>query len=224
MALRNTTGGAYSAASVRNNNGTIVKAGNVSSDGPITKVLGLNDLADDKGEAIGSKADYGTISQGNTGDKAGVQKAVSAGTLAFNASATQWVMQGGNVSTTIGGVANTSLVGGARDYSGQVNDDATAAAALTISDRRVGTYSSQGFNVLAAPSTNINPNRSGSGTDGRGTGAGSASTYIDPVDGGSTTVADIKDTRSVPGELTYHFGALAAPTTDEYKASDTLES
>jgi len=222
--LKNAVGGAYSATAVKNDAGTVVKGGTPASDSPIQNVKSEADLADDRGEDFGSKVVSNDGTGAATTDRAGVQKAVSGGTLAFSASATQWVMRGGNVSTTLGGVANTQLVGGGRDYNGQVNDDATAAAALTISDRRVGTYSSRGFNVLAAPSTNINPNRSGSGTDGKGTGAGSVSTYIDPVDGASTTVADIKDTRGVPGELTYHFGALAAPTTDEYKASDTLES
>ena len=214
MALRNTTGGAYSAASVRNNNGTIVKAGNVSSDGPITKVLGLNDLADDKGEAIGSKADYGTISQGNTGDKAGVQKAVSAGTLAFSASATQWVMQGGNVSTTIGGVANTSLVGGARDYDAKRNDFATEAARVIIDTELVG---ASGFDVFAVPSTEIVPGRTNHGY------AGNASTFVNPADGTAAVATEIAPSQAVPGELTYMFGAIN-PKQDDYKDKNLLES
>ena len=222
--LKNAVGGAYSASTVKNDAGTIVKGGTPASDSPIQNVKSEAQFADDRGEDFGSVVVLNSGTGGNTTDRVGVRKATGTGTLGYIAGPTEWVMYGGNVTTTLGGAANTQLVGGARDYSGQVNDDATAAAALTISDRRVGTYSSQGFNVLAAPSTNINPNRSGSGTDGRGTGAGNESTYIDPVDGASTTVADIKDTRGVPGELTYHFGALAAPTTDEYKASDTLES
>jgi|TARA_B100000085_G_scaffold108735_1_gene99196 hypothetical protein len=214
MALRNTTGGAYSAASVRNNNGTIVKAGNVSSDGPITKVLGLNDLADDKGEAIGSKADYGTISQGNTGDKAGVQKAVSAGTLAFNASATQWVMQGGNVSTTIGGVANTSLVGGARDYDAKRNDFLTEANRVIIDTELVG---ASGFDVFAVPSTEIVPGRTNHGY------AGNASTFVNPADGSVAVATEIAPSQAVPGELTYMFGAIN-PKQDDYKDKNLLES
>ena len=214
MALRNTTGGAYSAASVRNNNGTIVKAGNVSSDGPITKVLGLNDLADDKGEAIGSKADYGTISQGNTGDKAGVQKAVSAGTLAFNASATQWVMQGGNVSTTIGGVANTSLVGGARDYDAKRNDFLTEANRVIIDTELVG---ASGFDVFAVPSAAIVPGRTNHGY------AGNASTFVNPADGTAAVATEIAPSQAVPGELTYMFGAIN-PKQDDYKDKNLLES
>ena len=214
MALRNTTGGAYSAASVRNDNGTIVRAGNVSSDGPITKVLGLNDLADDKGEAIGSKANYGGVSQGNTGDKAGVQKAVSGGTLAFSAGATQWVMQGGNVSTTIGGVANTSLVGGARDYDAKRNDFLTEANRVIIDTELVG---ASGFDVFAVPSTEIVPGRTNHGY------AGNASTFVNPADGSVAVATEIAPSQAVPGELTYMFGAIN-PKQDDYKDKNLLES
>lgn len=221
--LANTSGGSYSAASVKNDAGTIVKGGTPASDSPIQNVKSEADLADDRGESFGSKVVANDGTGANTTDRAGVTTANSAGTLAYQAGATEWVVRGGNVTTTLAGAANTALVSAGRDYNGQVNDDFTAASRIKIGDVRVGTYSTQGFNVLARPSTNINPNRSGSGTDGKGTGAGSAKTYIDPVDGASTTAADVKDTRAVPGELTYHFGGLAAPTTDEYKASDSAE-
>jgi hypothetical protein len=43
---------------------------------------------------------------------------------------------------------------------------------------------------------------------------------------GSTAATDdaATPTRAVPGELTYHFGALGRPTTDEYKARDSFEA
>ena len=218
MALRNATGGAYSAASVKNNNGTIVKAGNVSSDGPITKVLGLNDLADDKGEAFGSKVVVNDGTGAATTDRAGVQKAVSAGTLAYQAGATNWVVQGGNVTTALGGVANTVLIGGARDYSGSINDDATEVARTKISDKLVGSMSDVAFDIYAAPSTQIVPGRT------KGTGAGNALAFVNPADGTAAVASEIAPSDAVPGELTYHFGALAEPTTDEYKAKNVLES
>ena len=109
MALRNAVGGAYAAASVVNDGGTVVKGGNIASDSPMTNGLGLNTLADDFGTSFGSKV----VAQADTGDKAGVDKAVSGGTLAYSAGATEWVIRGGNVSTTLGGVSNDVLAGAA---------------------------------------------------------------------------------------------------------------
>jgi hypothetical protein len=224
MALVNAVGGAYSAASVKNNAGTVVKGGTPASDSPIQNVLGLNTLADDRGESFGSKVVANDGTGANTTDRAGVTKAVSGGTLAYKAGATEWVVRGGNVSTTLGGVANTQLIGGGRDYSGQLNDDATEVARTKIADVKIGSYATQGFDMLARPSTNINPNRSGSGTDGKGVGAGSAQTYVNPADGTAAVASEIAPSRSVPGELTYFFGELAVATTDEYKASNVAES
>ena len=73
MALRNAVGGAYAAASVVNDGGTVVKGGNIASDSPMTNGLGLNTLADDFGTSFGSEV----VAQADTGDKAGVDKAVS---------------------------------------------------------------------------------------------------------------------------------------------------
>jgi len=218
MALRNTTGGAYSAAAVRNDNGTIVKAGNVASDGPVTKVLGLNELADDMGTSFGSKVVANDGTGAATTDRAGVAKAVSGGTLAFNASATQWIMRGGNVSTTVGGVANDTLVGGARDYSANLNDFSTEVARTKISDRLIGSKADEAFDIFAAPSTNIVPGRT------KGSNAGNATTMVKPADGTAAVASEIAPSQAVPGELTYHFGALGDPTTDEYKAKNVVES
>ena len=57
----------------------------------------------------------------------------------------------------------------------------------------------------------------------KGTDAGQVSTFVDPATGGATSESAILPTRAVPGELTYHFGAVNAPTTDEYKAIDSHE-
>lgn len=213
--LVNAVGGSYSAASAKNDAGTVVKGGTPASDSPIQNVLGLNTLADDRGEAFGSKVVANDGTGAVTTDRAGVQKAVSGGTLAFSAGATQWVMQGGNVSTTIGGVANTSLIGGARDYAGDLNDFATEAARVIIDTERVG---ASGYDVFAAPSSNIVPGRT------RLAEAGDASVFVNPADGSAAVASEIAPSQAVPGELTYHFGALAEPTTDEYKAKNVLES
>lgn len=218
MALVNAVGGAYSAASVKNNAGTIVKGGTPAGDSPIQNVKSEADLADDRGESFGSKVVANDGTGGSTTDRAGVTKAVSGGTLAYQASATEWVVRGGNVSTTLGGVANTQLIGGARDYSGQINDDATQVARTKISDRLVGSKANEAFDIYARPSTNIVPGRT------KGSNAGLPSVFVNPADGTNAVASEIAPSNAVPGELTYHFGALAVATTDEYKAKDVAES
>jgi hypothetical protein len=218
MALVNAVGGAYSAASVKNNAGTIVKGGTPAGDSPIQNVKSEADLANDRGESFGSKVVANDGTGLDTTDRAGVTKAVSTGTLAYQADATEWVVRGGNVSTTLGGVANTQLIGGARDYSGQINDDATEVARTKISDRLVGSKADEAFDIYARPSTNIVPGRT------KGSNAGLPSVFVNPADGTDAVASEIAPSNAVPGELTYHFGALAVATTDEYKAKDVAES
>lgn len=213
MALRNAVGGAYAAASVKNDGGTVVKGGGVASDSPMTNSLGLNTLADDFGVSFGSKV----VAQADTGDKAGVQKAVSGGTLAYQASATEWVIKGGNVASTIGGVSNDALVSPARD-TGDLNDFATEAARTKISDRLIGSKADEAFDIFARPSSAIVPGRT------KGSNAGNASTMVNPADGTAAVATEIAPSQAVPGELTYFFGELAAATTDEYKAKNAAES
>lgn len=213
MALRNAVGGAYSAASVKNDGGTVVKGGGVASDSPMTNSLGLNTLADDFGTSFGSKV----VAQADTGDKAGVAKAVSGGTLAYQAGATDWVVRGGNVTSTLAGVANDVLVSPARD-TGDLNDFATEAARTKISDRLIGSKADEAFDIYARPSAAIVPGRT------KGSNAGDASTMVNPADGTDAVASEIAPSQAVPGELTYFFGELAKATTDEYKAKNVFES
>lgn len=212
MALRNAVGGAYSAAGVKNDGGTVVKGGNVASDSPMTNSLGVDTLADDFGTSFGSKV----IAQADTGDKAGVAKAVSGGTLAYQASATEWVVRGGNVTSTLGGVANDVLVSPARD-TGDLNDFRTEALRTKISDRLVGSKADEAFNMFARPSADIVPGRT------KGSNAGTVSTMVNPADGTAAVATEIAPSQAVPGELTYFFGELAVATTDEYKAKNVAE-
>lgn len=213
MALRNAVGGAYSAASVKNDGGSVVKGGNVANDSPMTNSLGLNTLADDFGTSFGSKV----VAQADTGDKAGVAKAVSGGTLAYQASATEWIVKGGNVTSTIGGVSNGVLASPARD-TGDLNDFATEVARTKIGDRLIGSKADEAFNMFARPSSAIVPGRT------KGSNAGNASTMVNPADGTAAVASEIAPSQAVPGELTYFFGELAAATTDEYKANNVNES
>jgi len=212
MALRNAVGGAYSAASVKNDGGSVVKGGNVASDSPMTNSLGLNTLADDFGTSFGSKI----VAQADSGDKAGVAKAVSGGTLAYQAGATEWVVKGGNVASTLGGVSNSILASPARD-TGDLNDFATEVARTKISDRLIGSKADEAFDMLARPSSDIVPGRT------KGSNAGNVSTMVNPADGTAAVASEIAPSQAVPGELTYFFGELAAATTDEYKAKNVAE-
>ena len=210
MALRNAVGGAYSAASVKNDGGTVVKGGGVASDSPMTNSLGLNTLADDFGTSFGSKV----VAQADTGDKAGVAKAVSGGTLAYQAGATEWVVRGGNVTSTLAGVANDVLVSPARD-TGDLNDFLTEANRLIVSSELVG---ASGYNILATPSSDMVPGRTKLST------AGDSFNFVNPDDGTDAVATEIAPSQAVPGELTYFFGELGKATTDEYKAKNVFES
>ena len=82
----------------------------------------------------------------------------------------------------------------------------------------MGTYSTASYNVLAYPSSGVVPGRV------KGTGAGNLVQYVE-TDGLSPAFDDAASpTRAVPGELTYHFGKLAGPYNDNYKAKDSFES
>ena len=208
--------------------GTIVKAGNKASDSPVTSALSIDTLADN----VGDRSDYGSKIVANVGtgasttDRVGVSGAIASnapdGTgIAFNAGATNWIMQGGNVTTTLNGVANTRLSSPAREIvtsDGGSNDVVTKVARTKIGDIQHGAYASRDINLLAEPSTEIQPY-----LENRGASAGSASTFVNPADGTAAVKAEIAPTRSVPGELTYHFGGLGKPTTDAYKAKDAYE-
>lgn len=228
MAIQGTVAGqtvalGWSVASGVNNAGTVVHAGSPAADSPLQNNLSAATLADDLGAAHGSVVVANDGTGANTTDRAGVAKAVSGGTLAYQADATEWVVQGGNVTRTLGGVANTLLIGGQRDYSGDLNDDATEVARTKIGDNLQGSYATRGFDMLAMPSTNINPNRSGSGTDGKGANAGDPLAFINPADGSAAVAAEIAPSRAVPGELVYRDGS-AEPVQDDYKASDSAEA
>ena len=203
------------------NGGTIVKAGNKASDSPVTNSLSVATLADDQGTSFGSKV---VTNDGSAGDKVGVSGAIQAGfvdgaSVVFNAGATNWIMRGGNVTTSLNGVANTQLIGGARDYAGNLNDFDTEANRIRITERQVGEYASRDINVMARPSTAINPI-----LENRGSNAGSEFTFVNPADGTPAVRSEIAPSQAVPGELTYFFGALAQPTTDDYKAKNSQES
>jgi hypothetical protein len=221
------TTNAHSSVTVKvNDGGTVVNGGNVGSDNPMTVSKSLATMADG-GTDYGSKvlAQDGTSVENE--DYAGVTTALSAGgTLAFQPSAAA-------------GERNFLLRGaGTEDGNNKINNSASSILTVPGSEyasagiRQVNTVHAVNstrqlgeddatFNILARPSTAMVPGRT------KGTDNGVASNFIDPaVAGGATDSNDSEGsaTRAIPGELTYHFGGLAAPTTDEYKARDSYEA
>jgi hypothetical protein len=206
-------------SSTKNDGGAVVKGGNPASDSPITKNLNLNEL-----DTMGTVNEYGSkvVSQdGTTGDLAGVTTAKSAGTggLAYNVDPRAGdrnfiILQAGDSAGKINNDASTVLTIPNSEY-GLEGERETIKP--VINTRRHGADSDRAFDVLAVPSTAMVPGRT------KGTGAGNASTFVNPADGTAAVSTEIKPTRAVPGELTYHFGGLAKPSTDEYKAKDSNE-
>ena len=200
-------------AGAKNDGGTVIHGGSNAA-GVMTKNLSLADIADDFGESFGSKVVVNAGSGANTTDRAGVSQARAgqAGTIAYNSTATQWVVQGGNVTTTLNNAANTKLIGGAADSEGM---NATRSNVTSNNKRkRIGATD---IDVYKQPSNVIN------GFVTR-TGAGTNKNFVSPADG-TTTASDneANTTRAVPGELTYMFGGKN-PKQDQYKGKDTPES
>ncbi len=198
--------------------GSIIKGGAVASNSPMTKSMSLADVADDFGGVIGSKVLANDGTGAATTDRVGVAKALAGGTLAYNAGATKWVMQGGNVTSTLSGASNTALTSAAADSNGA---NATRdGISQTSSHRVVGSGATTSIDPYKAPSTTIN------GYLTKGGDAGSSRNFIDPATaGGVTDSADsaANPTRAIPGELTYMFGGKN-PENKDYKSKEAPES
>jgi|TARA_B100000085_G_scaffold278281_2_gene299866 hypothetical protein len=198
--------------------GTVLRGGSNSA-GVMTKNLSLADIADDQGQSFGSKVIANHGDGAATTDMAGVIKAQggvsqsgTAGTtvLGYQSDGTEWIFKGGNVTTTIAGVANTTLIGGAAGPD-PVRDN--VAQLETYRD-----HGSLDLDVAAAPSTTFNPARTI-------TGGGALKNYINPaVAGGSTSSADsaANTTRGIPGEFVYRDGS-ANPIQDDFKSKEAAE-
>ncbi len=208
-------------SSTKNDGGAVVKGGNPASDSPITKNLNLNEL-----DTMGTVNEYG--SQVKTNDGTGASTTDPAGAQAVKSAGT-----GGFAYSPARGERNFIIRGAGSEGAGKINNDSSTLLTVpgsdtavdggrdslhsTISDRLVGSAADVAYDVLAVPSTERFPGRT------KGSNAGNASTYVNPADGSAAVSTEIVPTRAVPGELTYHFGGIAKPTTDEYKAKDAFE-
>jgi len=211
---------AKGSGSTVNDGGTVLAAGTLSADSPMTQVINVNELV--TGTEYGSKVvtnDGGSV-KGYT-DPQGITVAVSGGTggLAYfpNAQAGErnFILKAaGDSASKINNDATTLLTIPGSEYDGVGRE----TIHKTVSTRRIGAYASASFDVLATPSSGVVPG----GT--LGANAGAESDFVQ-ADGSTAAVDDAASpTRAVPGELTYHFGGLGRPTTDEYKARDSYEA
>lgn len=203
---------AKGSGSTVNNGGTVVNAGNVSADSPITKGIDVKDL--NTGTEYGSKVVVNTATGANFTDPQGVIKAKSAGTFAYTPP------RGENFLLRAAGDTNAGKINGSASSLLTIPGGVTNVSIhKLVTTRQLGTYATASFNVLATPSSGVVPGRT------KGTGAGNLVQYVQVDDGTTAAIDDAASpTRAVPGELTYHFGALARPFNDVYKARDTAES
>lgn len=195
----------------KNNGATVVNAGNVPATAPVTKTVSVKDINGTQ-KTYGTKVVTDTATGNGTSDPHGVIKVKSSGTFAYQSpkGAGFLIRAAGDNASKINGVASTvfSVPGGAKGS--RINK-------LT-STRRIGEYASTSYDVLARPDGSLVPGRT------KGANAGSAVSYVQAADGFTTTNVDkaANVSRSVPGELTYMFGAKS-PKKDSYKAKDSRE-
>jgi len=185
MALVNASGGPFNAETVKNNNGTILNAGNVAGDGPMANNLDVSaSTSNEKYPSLKPR----TGSASETQDGAGAQAAVSGNPFAYDSSSDQWVMFGNGVTEGLE----------SRDYTGNLDTDSTESARQI--DHFISYGSGSAYNILARPSTNL---RSGFT---RPTGGGTDFTFIDPNTGLALSGVDLSATRKNPGQLRFNLG------------------
>lgn len=199
--------------------GSVIKGGTPASDSPMTKSFTLAELADDQGQPYGSKviAKEGSAAPGDAfTDRVGISGAVPVSMtggvtqLGYQAGATEWVVQGGNVTRTLAGSAYTGLIGGA------AGPDPTRGATMQSSGTH--TLGDVSVDILAPPASGYNSYVTK-------TGDGVAVDYVRPSGAGDQASADsaANSSLAIPGELTYMFGGKL-PQTDNYKARDSAET
>ena len=206
----------------KRNGGTVIKGGNVPAGSPITKSLRESTIADNQGQSFGSKV----IASKSTGDgdiytdRAGIIDAtggvVTDGVtvLGYQPDATEWVVMGGNITTTLAGVANKSLISAAADVHGA---DPTRDSTYQLETTR--RYGNVAVDIYAAPASGYQSWVTKSGA------SGVLQNMVRPSGAGDEASADkaANTTRSVPGELTYMFGGKL-PKTSNYKAKYAAET
>ena len=197
-------------ANIRNNSGYVV--GNFTAG--VVKGIGVNTLADDTGKSFGSKVVTNDGTGANTTDRVGVTGVVGAN-VAYNATSTQWIMNGVGVTTKLNNQTNNVLYSAGSDWNGKPYNSVTG----TTGTKKHGEYASTEFDFYATSDGTITPNFT------KGTGAGSTANFVRPSGNGTIAItsADLFATRAVPGELTYRMGG-SLPVSTDYKAKDSFEA
>jgi len=221
MATVAPTGDGLQPAVEKRDGGTVVHGGGFTSESPMTNNLSAADLADDFGAEYGSRV-IAKVDGGEYSDRVGISGAVpgavTGGTteLGYDATATEWVVQAGNVTTTLGGVAYDGLIGGAagpdpnRDFVAELE----TTRALGKVDIDVFASGEPGYNHLVTKSNNPD-----------GDAPGSVQNYVAPSGAGDVNSNDLaaNTTRAIPGQLVYMQGGKK-PFETQYKAKDSAES
>lgn len=203
-----------------NNGGTVLNGGDIGQNSPFTKNISIKD------NAIGSTS-YGSavvsINRYNSADHYGVIKAKGTGSFAFYPNSQEGernflIRNAGSAdgNNKVNNSVESSLATPGSEYA-SVGIRSVNAIHKVLSTSLLGSDADASFNVLARPSSAMVPGRT------KGTGYGNDSNFTQADGTGVATDDAASPTRSVPGELTYHFGGLAKPTTDEYKAIDSYE-
>ena len=189
MALANTSGGSYDKNTVKNDNGTVLNAGN-TGDSRLGNDLNVSDNSNSQGQSLKPVEKDGT--GGSTTDSAGIAKASSSQPFAKNSSPSEWKMFGGNVASELQ----------YRDYSGSVNDGATEVARGQVETRVYGSGELSEFNILSRPDTQISTGRTKSAN------AGQSAKFVAPKTGVDLTSSDFRPSRSNPGKINWNLGGI----------------
>lgn len=197
-------------ANIRNNSGYV--AGNFAAG--VVKGLGINTLADDFGKSFGSKVVLKDGTGANTTDRVGVTGVVGSN-IAYNATATQWIMNGVGVTTKLNNQNNNVLFSASSDWDGKENNYISAVSGTML----YGSGDLATFDFFANSNGTIQPNFT------KAANAGAKSNFVRPSGNGTIAVtpSDVLPSKAVPGELTYRTGA-SMPVNADYKAKDSFES
>jgi hypothetical protein len=196
--------------SYNNDGGTAVGLGNVSENLSDLSVRSVNSAVKYYGTTVFADA---VGSPQPSGDPRGVTTVLGEGsTFAYTPAA------GTNFLLRAGGDTNCGQINGSGTSLLTIPGGAEGARINALGKTsQVGTYATRVVNILARPSVYNFPGFT------KGTGAGTSVTYARlTTDLAAGVDGAANDTRTLPGELTYMFGAIE-PTTVSYKAKDSNE-
>jgi len=208
---------AKGSGSTVNNGGTVAHGGAITG---VTKALDLNDIngAIDVSGRYGSKVVAKTGSGGSTTNPDGIQTSKGSGTLAYNRAKSDdsnWIIRAAG-ETNAGKINNTATTK-LHIPAAHVDDNHGRHPLPVVADRLLGSAADVAYDTLAVPSTERVPGRT------KGTGAGNALSFQNTEDETVALLAEVQDTRAIPGELTYMFGGKE-PARSDYKSKESFES